>query len=61
MALSPEELIDIAPEAIDLVKTISKALKKDADGKVRVTREEAREIRTKVFKLAVEVAQHAID
>ena len=61
MALSPDELIDIAPVAIDLVKTISEALKKDADGKVRVTREEAREIRTKVFKLAVEVAQHAID
>jgi hypothetical protein len=54
-------LIDIAPEAIDLVKAISEALKKDADGKVRVTREEARVIRTKVFKLAVEVAQHAID
>jgi hypothetical protein len=61
MALSPDELIDIAPEAIDLVKAISEALKKDADGKVRVTREEARVIRAKVFKLAVEVAQHAID
>jgi hypothetical protein len=61
MALTPNELIDIAPEAIDLVKTISESLKKDADGKVRVTREEAREIRLKIFKLAVEVAKHAID
>ncbi len=61
MALSPDELIDIAPEAIALVQAISAALKKDADGKVRVTKEEAREIRTKVLKLAVEVTQHAID
>ena len=61
MALSPDELIDIAPEAISLVQAISAALKKDTDGKVRVTKEEAREIRTKVLKLAVEVTQHAID
>lgn len=61
MALTPDELIDIAPEAIALVQAISAALKKDADGKVRVTKEEAREIRTKVLKLAVEVTQHAID
>jgi hypothetical protein len=61
MALTPDELIDIAPEAIALVQAISAALKKDADGKVRVTKEEAREIRTKVLKLAVEVTQHALD
>lgn len=61
MALTPDELIDIAPEAIALVQAISASLKKDADGKVRVTKEEAREIRTKVLKLAVEVTQHAID
>lgn len=61
MALTPDELIDIAPEAIALVQAISAALKKDADGKVRVTKDEAREIRTKVLKLAVEVTQHAID
>lgn len=61
MALSPDELIDIAPEAIALVQAISAALKKDADGKVRVTKDEAREIRTKVLKLAVEVTQHVID
>ena len=61
MALTPDELIDIAPEAIALVQAISAALKKDADGKVRVTKDEAREIRTKVLKLAVEVTQHALD
>lgn len=61
MALLPDELIDIAPEAISLVQAISAALKKDVDGKVRVTKEEAREIRTKVLKLAVEVTQHVID
>lgn len=61
MALTPDELIDITPEAIALVQAISAALKKDADGKVRVTKEEAREIRSKVLKLAVEVTQHALD
>jgi len=61
MALTPDELIDIAPEAIALVQAISAALKKDADGKVRVTKDEAREIRAKVLKLAVEVTQHALD
>jgi len=61
MALTPDELIDLGPDAIALVQTISASLRKDADGKVRVTKEEARQIRILVFKLAVKVAQEAID
>lgn len=61
MGMTPDELIDIAPDAVALVQSISSALKKDADGKVRVTKEEAREIRTKILKLAVEITQHALD
>ena len=61
MGMTPDELIDIAPDAVALVQAISSSLKKDADGKVRVTKEEAREIRTKILKLAVEITQHALD
>lgn len=61
MSLTAGEIIELAPEAVELVKLISEALKKDESGKVTVTREEARAIRTQVFKLAVHVAQQAID
>lgn len=59
--LTPDELVVLAPDAVALVKEIAAALKKDEDGKVRVTKEEAKKIRTLVFKLAVHVAQEAID
>jgi hypothetical protein len=59
--LTPDELVVLAPDAVALVKEISAALKKDEDGKVRVTKEEGKKIRTLVFKLAVQVAQQAID
>ena len=61
MSLDPKELVELAPDAVALVKSITDALRKDDDGKVRVSREEARAIRTLVFKLAVHVAQEAID
>jgi hypothetical protein len=61
MALDPKELVELAPDAVALVKSITDALRKDADGKVRVSKEEARAIRLLVFKLAVHVAQEAID
>jgi len=61
MSLTPDELVELAPDAVALVQSITAALRKDADGKVRVSREEARAIRALVFKLAVHVAQEAID
>lgn len=61
MSLDPKELVELAPDAVALVKSITDALRKDADGKVRVSKEEARAIRLLVFKLAVHVAQEAID
>jgi hypothetical protein len=45
MSLTAQEIIELAPDAVELVKLISAALKKEEDGKVRVTREEARAIR----------------
>jgi len=59
--LTPDELVVLAPDAVELVREITAALRRDEDGKVRVTREEGRKIRTLVFKLAVHVAQEAID
>jgi hypothetical protein len=40
MALDPKELVELAPDAVALVKSITDALRKDADGKVRVSKEE---------------------
>ncbi len=59
--LTTDELVTIAPEAIALVKEITEALRADADGKVRVTKAEARSIRNLTFRLAVKVAQEALD
>lgn len=59
--LTADELVTIAPEAVALVKEITEALKADADGKVRVTKTEARSIRNLAFRLAVKVAQEALD
>ena len=61
MPLTPNELVELAPDAVNLVQAITAALRKDEDGKVRVTREEARQIRSLIFKLAVHAAQEAID
>jgi molecular chaperone DnaK (HSP70) len=61
MSLKPEELIVLAPEAAKLVEVLNKALKKDADGKVRVTEEEAKEIKKLVTGLALHLAKEAID
>ena len=61
MALTTDELIELAPDAVALVHEVATDLRKDEDGKVRVTREEARRIRSLVFKLAAHFAQEAID
>jgi hypothetical protein len=61
MALKPEELIALAPEATKLVEVLNKALQKDADGKVRVTEDEAKEIKKLVTGLALKLAKEAID
>jgi hypothetical protein len=59
--LTTDELVEIAPEAVALVKEITEALKADGDGKVRVTKAEARAIRKLAFALAVKVAHEALD
>lgn len=61
MGLSPEELLAIAPEFQKLMQVLNESLKKDPDGKVRVTKEEAKEIKKLVTRLALHLAKEAID
>jgi malonyl CoA-acyl carrier protein transacylase len=61
MPFKLEELIALAPEAGELLAVLSKALKKDADGKVRVTKAEAKEIKKLVTTFALHLAKEAID
>ena len=61
MSLNAQELITLLPEAQELVKVLSEALKKDPDGKVRITKEEGKQIKAIVSKLALQLAKDVID
>ena len=54
MPITPDEIIVLVPEVEELVAAISAALRRDLDGKVRVTKAEAK----KICKLAATVALH---
>lgn len=61
MSLKPEELVEMGPDLQKLASAITEALRKDADGKTRVTKEEAAEIKKLVIKLGIRLAKEAID
>ena len=61
MGLTPNELLAIAPDAAKLVELLNHALQKDADGKVRVTPEEGKEIKKLITKMALQLAKEALD
>ena len=61
MPLNSQELIELVPDAATLVKTLTKALRKDADGKIRVTKDEAKRIRDLAAKLVLQLAKDVID
>ena len=61
MALTPDELIALAPDVERLLKTLNEALKKDADGKVHVTKEERKQIGKLIAGLSLKLAKEAID
>ena len=61
MSLNADELITLLPEAQELVKVLSEALKKDPDGKVRITKEEGKKIKAIISKLALQLAKDVID
>jgi len=61
MSLTTNELIELAPEFAKLAKVVNSALQRDPDGKVRVTKEEAAEIKAIFLKLAKDLALQSID
>jgi hypothetical protein len=54
MPLQSTELLTLVPEVELLIKTLSESLRKDPDGKVRITKVEAK----KICKLAAKIALH---
>jgi len=40
--INPQDVVEVAPDVVDMVATLVKVLKKDDDGKVRITREESK-------------------
>lgn len=56
MKINPKDTIELIPEAVDLVATIGGALKKDDDGKVRLTRDELKDLGKAATRLATSVA-----
>ena len=61
MALTGDELVALAPDFVKLAKLVEDAVKKDADGKVHITKEESKKIRDLVLDLARRVAIDALD
>jgi hypothetical protein len=56
MPLDPAEAVALSTEALALLAKLADALRKDEEGKVRVTREEGREL----GKAALKLGQHLL-
>lgn len=61
MALTPDELVALVPEFEKLAQTLTEALKKDANGKVNITKEEGKKLAKVIAALSVKLAKEAID
>jgi len=61
MALTPDEAVKLSFDAKNLFDVIEKALRKDNDGKVRVTPAETRRIVVGLTKLAADFARAYLD
>ena len=61
MPLTPDEAIKLAFEAEEVFQTIRNALKKEEDGKVRVSRTETKKIVLGLTKLAADFAREYLD
>jgi hypothetical protein len=61
MGLTPDEVVRLGLEAEELFKAISAALKKDADGKVRITRAETKRIVLGLTTLAAAFTREYLD
>jgi hypothetical protein len=54
--LNRKDTIELVPEVVELIGTLAAALKKDDDGKVRVTKDELRELGRVAGRLATAIA-----
>lgn len=61
MPLTPDEAVKLAFEAEEVFQIIRKALKKDEDGKVRVSRAETKKIVLGLTRLAADFAREYLD
>lgn len=59
--ISPEELVILAPEAAAFTATLNAALRKDEDGKVRVSKAEAKAIAEQALALAGHILRDVLD
>lgn len=61
MPITPDELVTLAPEAAAFVAILDKSLRKDEDGKVRVTKAEAKVIAEAAQALASHIVRDVLD
>ncbi len=59
--IDPDELVTLAPEAASFAQLLDKALRKDEDGKVRVSKGEAKAIADKALALAGHILRDVLD
>jgi len=61
MPLTPDETVALADEVYDLGHEIAQALKRDDDGRVRLTRAERRRIAVAAARLVVVLLRDLLD
>lgn len=61
MPLTAEETFDLGPDALQLLRLLREALERDPDGKVRVTKNEAKEIAIAALTLTGRVVVDVVD
>lgn len=60
MPISPKEAIQLAIEAEQLAELLIKCFKRDEAGKVRITKEEAKALSSRLLKFAGHIAKDAL-
>ena len=61
MSITPDEMIVLIPQVEQLVKALNESLRRDIDGKVRITKTEAKKICKLAAQLALHFAKDALD
>ena len=61
MSITPDEMIVLIPQVEQLVKALNESLRRDIEGKVRITKTEAKKICKLAAQLALHFAKDALD